>query len=73
MDIVTQSNREFKTTNLIHMSQCRIGLEIHFKQDEDYSDRKNNKTRIRAKRSNINGGGCGVCISTGGKNSTQSG
>ena len=67
MDIVTKSNREFKTANLIHMSQCRIGLEIHFKQDEGYSDRKNNKTRIRAKRSNT-GGSCLVCISSEGEN-----
>ena len=56
MDMVTKINNEIKARNLTNMKQCKVGVEIHFKDGRDCPG-KNNGTR-RRKRSP-----CGVCWS----------
>ena len=49
VELVTMSNNEFKARNVTSMKQCKMGLEVHIKEDVGYRDDKN-ITRCRRKR-----------------------
>ena len=52
--MVGKINKEIKTKKLTKMKQCKIGLEVHFKEFGGCRDKKNK--RRRSKR------GCNWCL-----------
>jgi len=53
-DLVKKINREIKSKNLTSMKQCKVGLEVHFKESEGCRDNQR-KTRRRKR-------GCSWCL-----------
>ena len=47
VELVTRSNNELKARNVTSMNQCKMGLEVHIKEDEGYRDDKNITRRKR--------------------------
>ena len=57
VELVTRSNNELKARNVTSMNQCKVGVEVHIKEEEGCRDDK----KITRKRRSAGASCCKCC------------